>query len=235
MGTPPPDEKASDVLHLLRRHRYNFDKADAVIKAQGAASDEDQITPTQREKAAHQVDFRDKLYLSPLTTVGNLPFRRICKELGADITCGEMACCVPLINGQQSEWALTKRHESEDLFGVQICGNSPKLLTYAVQVLAEQASFDFVDLNIGCPIDLIFRQGAGSALLRRPNLLEGIVRNCSALLEQYGKVFTVKTRTGVYTDKNVAHEFIPKFEQWGAQLVTVSFEVFRSRRLTFNF
>lgn len=165
------------------------------------------------------VDFFNKLVLSPLTTVGNLPFRRICKEFGADITCGEMACVVPLVKGLTQEWALTKRHESEDVFGVQLCGNNPQLIAQAAQLLQENCKVDYVDLNIGCPIDLIYQQGGGSALMRRTNILEATVRTCSALLDTTS--FTVKMRTGVYADKSVAHELLPKVEEWGGSAVTL--------------
>ncbi|XP_058815845.1 tRNA-dihydrouridine(47) synthase [NAD(P)(+)]-like isoform X2 [Topomyia yanbarensis] len=232
-----------DLQNKLRKRTYDFTKSDQIVdkfetlqketKEEklkltngtpeptriGPCTDEDLIK--LRDEERKKINFKDKLYLSPLTTVGNLPFRRICKEYGVDITCGEMACAVPIIGGMPQEWALTKRHSSEDLFGVQLCGRSSKLVTYAAQVIAEVADVDFVDLNLGCPIDLIFREGGGSALLRRQSVLEVMIQSCSRVLADYGKEFTVKTRVGIYDNKKVAHELIPKFEQWGASLVTV--------------
>lgn len=87
-----------------------------------------------------------------------MPFRRVCKEFGVDITCGEMALAANLLRGQQSEWALTKRHKSEDIFGIQICGSKVDQVTKACEVLNKEADVDFIDLNMGCPIDLVFKQ-----------------------------------------------------------------------------
>lgn len=98
-------------------------------------------------------------------------------------------------------------------------GNNADLITYTSQLLSENCDIDYVDLNIGCPIDLIYSQGGGSALIRRTNVLEAIVRSCSEVLGE--KPFTVKTRTGIYSNKSVAHELVPKFESWGASAVTI--------------
>ncbi|KAI8878100.1 FMN-linked oxidoreductase [Backusella circina FSU 941] len=135
------------------------------------------------------IDFRNKTYLAPLTTVGNLPFRRICKEYGVDITCGEMALSANLLRGQQSEWALTKRHKSEDIFGIQICGSKVEQVTRAAEVLNEEVDVDFIDLNMGCPIDLVFKQTVTDIPI------------------------TAKFRIGVKDNVPIAHRIIPKLDE----------------------
>jgi tRNA-dihydrouridine synthase 3 len=217
-----------EVQVALRKKTYDFSTSDGILRdtealrdklRKGESCEDDDEKVVLRPAEKKKVDFRNKLVLSPLTTVGNLPFRRICKEYGADITVGEMACSQPLVSGAMSEWALTKRHSSEDVFGVQIEGNNSKMITYAAQLLSEVADIDFVDLNVGCPIELIFRHGGGSALMRRQNVLESVVRSCSTLLKD--KPFTVKIRTGISPNHLVAKDLLPKLEKWGASAVTL--------------
>ncbi|KAG1447910.1 hypothetical protein G6F46_004397 [Rhizopus delemar] len=161
------------------------------------------------------IDFRDKTYLAPLTTVGNLPFRRICKEYGVDITCGEMALAFNLLQGQQSEWALTKRHKSEDIFGIQICGSKVEQVTKACEVLNNEVDVDFIDLNMGCPIDLVFKQGAGSALLDARGRMFKILKGMQTVTDI---PITAKFRMGIKDNMPVADRVVPKLEELGIAL-----------------
>lgn len=164
------------------------------------------------------IDFRDKLYLAPLTTVGNLPFRRVCKGLGADVTCGEMAMCTNLLQGQASEWALLRRHSSEDLFGVQICGAYPDTVARAIELIDQECTVDFIDINMGCPIDIVVDKGAGSALLNKPMRIKSIMEAASGTVD---KPITVKVRTGFFEGKNRIDSLITELGYWGASAVTI--------------
>lgn len=77
---------------------------------------------------------------------------------------------------------------------------------------------DFVDINLGCPIDLIFKKGMGSGLMNREKPLEVMIRSMSQILT---RPLTVKMRTGIHMNKKIAHELIPHVKEWGADLVTL--------------
>ncbi|NWI63281.1 DUS3L synthase, partial [Todus mexicanus] len=185
-------------------------------KTVGPVTDEDVIKLRSCEK--RKLEIQGKLYLAPLTTCGNLPFRRVCKRFGADVTCGEMAVCTNLLQGQASEWALLKRHHTEDIFGVQLEGAFPDTMTKCAELLNQTIEVDFVDINVGCPIDLVYKKGGGCALMTRSNKFEQIVRGMNSVLDV---PLTVKIRTGVQEKINVAHKIIPKIREWGASMVTV--------------
>ncbi|XP_049329485.1 tRNA-dihydrouridine(47) synthase [NAD(P)(+)]-like isoform X2 [Astyanax mexicanus] len=187
-----------------------------LVKTIGPLTDADIIKLRPCEKK--QVDFRDKLYLAPLTTCGNLPFRRVCKRFGADITCGEMAMCTNLLQGQASEWALLKRHHTEDLFGVQLEGCFPDTMTRCAELLNQNIDVDFVDINSGCPIDLVYKKGGGCGLMTRTSKFEQIVRGMNSVLDV---PLTVKIRTGVQQNCNVAHKLIPELKKWGVSMITL--------------
>uniref|UniRef100_A0A1I8GQ76 Eukaryotic translation initiation factor 3 subunit G n=1 Tax=Macrostomum lignano TaxID=282301 RepID=A0A1I8GQ76_9PLAT len=159
------------------------------------------------------------LLLAPLTTVGNLPFRRVCVDFGADVTCGEMAMASNLLQGRNAEWALLRRHPSERCFGAQVCGSHPDQLARLAQLLRDRAPhLDFVDLNCGCPIDLVYQRGMGAGMLTQPKRLETSV---SCMAELLNCPLTVKVRTGVREGVNVAHELLPRLRAAGAAAVTI--------------
>ncbi|KAJ7243845.1 zinc finger dihydrouridine synthase [Mycena haematopus] len=169
-----------------------------------------------------RLNWAGKTYLAPLTTVGNLPFRRLCISYGADITCGEMGLANSFLGGSKEEWSLVRRHPSEKTFGVQLAGSKVLSVVSAAEVLAKECgdTIDFVDLNCGCPIDLVFKTGSGSALLDNVNRLGKIVLGMSRALGEIP--VTVKLRTGVKDGKNTAHKLMPRLApEFDASCITL--------------
>ncbi len=175
--------------------------------------------------------------LAPLTTQGNLPFRRLCVAQGAQVTYSEMAMSLPLIQGQKSEWALMRAHESEAAppayqpsdpvvkdyvnakdfkFGAQIAANKPWQALKATEVMTQLCPYlRVIDLNCGCPIDLVYRTGAGSALLDNQGKLEKIVRGMNAVSGEIP--ITVKIRMGTKDNKPNALKLVDRLVYGGQE------------------
>lgn len=187
------------------------------IQSSPADSPDVPLRPLEKKR----LNFEGKLYLAPLTTVGNLPFRRLCVGYGADITIGEMGLAQEFLSGNKNEWSLVKRHPSERFFGVQLCGNRPQTLVAATEHLKrETQDIDFIDVNSGCPIDLVVKKGAGSALLDQGGKLSKILRGMNIAAGE--TPVTIKMRTGLKTGHNTTHKLMSRaIREWGVGALTV--------------
>lgn len=212
-----------EMQRSLQRREYKFKLSDAAINAieneqkenaedrdaakrrdNYASYTEGMLKPTEKKR----LDYDRKYVLSPLTTVGNLPYRRLMKTLGTDITFCEMALSLPLVQGGRSEWALPRAHVSEvPNFGAQIAGSKPWHVIKATEALVNFApDISEVNLNCGCPIDLLFRQGAGSALMENPARMLRLLKGMSMVSGD--KPVTVKVRTGTKDYHNTAKSLV---------------------------
>ncbi|CAN9400688.1 unnamed protein product [Alternaria alternata] len=177
--------------------------------------------------------------LAPLTTQGNMPYRRLCVDFGCQVTWSEMAMGMPLIQGDKGEWPLLKAHESEitppkflgkntvvqgydnstDMkFGAQIAANKPWLATKTVEVLTEYCpKLRAIDLNCGCPINLVCEKGSGSALLDSEAKLEHILRGMTYVSKEVP--ITVKIRMGTKDNHPTAQKLIKRLVLGGHEAV----------------
>jgi len=126
--------------------------------------------------------FRDVIALAPMATGGNLPYRRLCREFGAELTCSEMILAHKLAKGSRREMPLLRRHESESPFGIQIAAGKPAAMGEGARVAASHEP-DYIDLNFGCPIDVMVRRGIGAAALKRPARLAAMIASARAVTD----------------------------------------------------
>ena len=157
------------------------------------------------------------LVMAPMTKGSNLPYRQLCVELGARVLVSEMVVARRLKQRRRGEFALIRRAPEEPCFGVQLAGNKPDELAWAAG-LAETRGADFVDLNLGCPIDHFTRMGLGAALGRQPTRVRRIVE---AMKVAVRVPVTVKIRLGWNAEHRNYRELAQAIADGGASALCV--------------
>ncbi len=155
--------------------------------------------------------------LAPMASVADRAYREICKEFGAAYAVGELASAKALTYSDRKTEELLRLSDKERPAAVQLFGSEPETMARAAEI-ALRYSPDILDLNMGCPVPKVVSTGAGSALMKTPELAYEIVR---AVVAVSTVPVTVKFRRGWDESSVNAVPFARLMEKAGAAAVTV--------------
>lgn len=157
------------------------------------------------------------LSLGPMAGVSDLPFRIICKECSCDVLTTEMVSAKAIVYNNKNTFELLKIDKNEHPIGVQLFGNDPSILGEVSAKLSEE-DFDFIDLNVGCPVPKIVKNKEGSYLMSDTKLLEKILKK---MVSSSKKPVSIKIRSGFFDDDINAKEIAKMAEAAGISLISV--------------
>ena len=163
------------------------------------------------------VELENSYVLGPMAGVTDLPFRLLCKEQGAGLVCMEMISAKGILYNNKNTESLLEIHPEETPASLQLFGSDPKIMSEMAKRI-EDRNFAILDVNMGCPVPKIVRNGEGSALMKNPKLVYEIV---SALVKAIEKPVTVKIRKGFDDTCVNAVEIAKVIEEAGASAVAV--------------
>lgn len=163
------------------------------------------------------IDIQDKLILAPMAGITDLPFRLLCKEQGCDVLYTEMVSAKAMFYKNKNTIPLLALDKREQPIGLQLFGSEPQLMAEMAKQV-EAIGFDFIDVNMGCPVPKVFNNGEGSALMKNPKLVGEIV---SAMSRAVSVPVTIKIRKGIDEEHVNAVEIARIAEENGAAAVAV--------------
>ena len=136
--------------------------------------------------------------LAPMAGVTNAPFRRLCRNFGAGLYVSEMISARAMCEGSQKTDKLASFAPDETPRSLQLAAVDPVYVAQAVTQLVDEGRVDHIDLNFGCPVRKVTRNGGGGALPFKRNLYTSVV---AAAVAAAGDVpVTVKFRVGIDDD-----------------------------------
>ena len=163
------------------------------------------------------VQLQNSYILGPMAGVTDLPFRLLCKEQGAGLVCMEMVSAKGILYNNKNTESLLEIHPDEMPASLQLFGSDPKIVSEMAKKI-EERPFAILDINMGCPVPKVVRNGEGSALMKNPKLVYELV---SAVVKAIKKPVTVKIRKGFDEDHVNAVEIAKIIEEAGAAAVGV--------------
>ena len=155
--------------------------------------------------------------LGPMAGVTDLPFSLLCKEQGAGLLCMEMVSAKGIFYNNKNTESLLQIHPEEVPVSLQFFGSDPKIVSEMAKRV-EERPFSILDINMGCPVPKVVRNGEGSALMKNPKLVYELV---SATVKAIKKPVTVKIRKGFDDEHINAVEIAKIIEEAGAAAVAV--------------
>lgn len=163
------------------------------------------------------VELENRYILGPMAGVTDLPFRLLCREQGAGLLCMEMVSAKAILYNNRNTKALLEIHPDEKPVSLQLFGSAPEIMSEMAKRI-EERPFDILDINMGCPVPKVVKNGEGSALMKNPKLVYEIV---SSMVKAIEKPVTVKIRKGFDDDHVNAVEIAKIIEEAGAAAVAV--------------
>lgn len=134
-----------------------------------------------------------KTFLAPLAGITNLPFRLLVKECGCAVVCSEMVSAKGIFYNSEKTLTLLSSKKEERPLSVQLFGSDPDSLVKGAKVIQDLKLASIIDINFGCSVKKIVRQGAGIALMKEPKLSKIIL---TAVRKATDLPLTIKIRSG---------------------------------------
>lgn len=170
-----------------------------------------------RQLRIGNVTLENTYILGPMAGVTDLPFRLLCKEQGAGLLCMEMVSAKAILYNNKNTETLLEIHPDEQPVSLQFFGSDPQIMSEMAKRV-EERPFDIMDINMGCPVPKVVKNGEGSALMKNPKLAHEII---SAMVKAIKKPVTVKIRKGFDDNCINAVEMAKIAEDAGAAAIAV--------------
>ena len=165
------------------------------------------------------LEINGKVILAPMAGYTSFGYRRFFSEFGISLAYTEMVSDMGIIHGNKETISYLPMEKEEVPLGIQLFGSEPENIKKATQIVMEKTNFfDFIDINMGCPVPKVTKTGAGSALMKDPKKCGDIIR---AVKSVYPGPVTAKIRLG-WDDKSINFvEVIKELEEAGVAMIAI--------------